>query len=76
MTRRRYSNGDYYYAIVLALSQGWHEYKFVVDGVWCTEPNSPTIRNNMGTLNNIIEVGDPSGRSSPRRPMSESKRRE
>jgi hypothetical protein len=54
MTRVNVSNGDRYFSILLALSEGSHQYKFIVDSLWRHDPNAPTIRNEFGELNNII----------------------
>jgi 5'-AMP-activated protein kinase regulatory beta subunit len=54
MKRVNVSNGDRYYSILLALSEGLHQYKFIVDGAWRHDPSAPTIRNEFGELNNII----------------------
>lgn len=52
------------WAISLALAPGRYEYKFVVDGEWCCEPDctapSPEclrcIMNDFGTMNRVLEV--------------------
>ena len=41
----------------LALPPGRHEYKFVVNGVWCVDPNCPEwVPNDHGSLNSVISV--------------------
>ncbi len=47
------------------LNAGRHEYKFVVDGVWCCEPGNEDglagegcVPNPFGTMNRIVEVQD------------------
>lgn len=47
----------------LKLPSGRHEFKFVVDGQWCCEPNcSPSaecpkcVSNDFGTMNRFIDV--------------------
>ena len=43
------------YWTALLLSSGRHEYKFVVDGVWCIDPNCPEfIPNVHGSLNSVM----------------------
>lgn len=74
MKRVSLANGDRYFSILLALSEGPHQYKFIVDGVWRHDPAAPTVRNEFGELNNIIEVALPPPRSSPKRPTSKSTR--
>jgi len=39
------------------LPLGTHEYKFVIDGIWCVDPECPEWRqNDHGTLNSVKEV--------------------
>lgn len=45
MTRMDVANGDRYFSILLALSEGTHQYKFIVDGLWRHDPDAPTVRN-------------------------------
>ena len=41
----------------LILPPGRHEYKFVVDGKWCLDPNcSEMVPNDHGSLNSVICV--------------------
>ncbi len=45
------------YQAALRLPQGKHEYKFIVNGVWCADPNcSDWVANPVGTLNSVVEV--------------------
>jgi len=52
------------WATAIELPPGRHEFKFVVDGVWCCEPgcdgtnrNCPKcVPNAFGTMNRVIEV--------------------
>lgn len=51
------------WTVMLRLSSGYYEYKFVVDGEWCCEPGhgdtetSPhCVPNPFGTLNCFVEV--------------------
>ncbi|PAA78419.1 hypothetical protein BOX15_Mlig029389g2 [Macrostomum lignano] len=46
---------DNFYTIV-ELPQGVHEYKFIVDDAWKHDGKQPTVPNNMGSVNNRIEV--------------------
>jgi 1,4-alpha-glucan branching enzyme len=49
---------DGFYRTSLLLPKGKHEYKFVVNGVWCADPKCQEwAPNNCGTLNSIIMVG-------------------
>jgi 1,4-alpha-glucan branching enzyme len=37
--------------------KGRHEYKFIVDNVWCVDPNCPDwTPNDKGSLNSVITV--------------------
>ncbi len=54
--------GDWY--VTLPLPPGHHEYKFVIDGVWCSEPSCDReypgypeyVPNEFGTMNRVLEV--------------------
>jgi len=45
------------YTVSIKLAPGRYEYKFVVDGVWCADPEcADFVQNDQGTLNSVIEV--------------------
>ncbi|MGN0852054.1 MAG: glycogen-binding domain-containing protein [Kiritimatiellia bacterium] len=45
------------YTTTIKLPAGRHEYKFVVDGTWCADPeNLDYVQNEHGTLNSVIVV--------------------
>jgi 1,4-alpha-glucan branching enzyme len=45
------------YATQVFLPAGRHEYKFLVDGRWCSDPTCPDfVVNPYGTLNSVISV--------------------
>jgi 1,4-alpha-glucan branching enzyme len=45
------------YSLEVNLSKGQHEYKFVVDGNWQSDPgNTDTVQNNMGSVNSVVIV--------------------
>jgi 1,4-alpha-glucan branching enzyme len=45
------------YAARILVPKGRHEYKFVIDGVWCVDPACPDwAPNAYGSLNSVIEV--------------------
>jgi len=45
------------YAATIKLSPGTYQYKFVLDGTWCADPeNVNSVANNHGTFNSIITV--------------------
>lgn len=49
--------GDGVYTATLKLAPGRYEYKFVVDGVWCSDPeNQDEVANEMGTKNSVLTV--------------------
>lgn len=46
------------YSARILLPKGRHEYKFVVDDVWCVDPGCPDwAPNGLGSLNSVISVG-------------------
>ena len=45
------------YAAALLLPPGRHEYKFVIDGVWCIDPECPDwAPSERGSLSSVITV--------------------
>ena len=49
-------NNDIYKTSIV-LKKGTYEYKFLVNGVWCVDPNCDDWQsNNMGTINSTITV--------------------
>ena len=45
------------YSTTVLLPKGRCEYKFIIDGVWCVDPECPEwVPNNHGTLNSVISV--------------------
>lgn len=56
--RMKDKNGDGIYRSSVLLKRGRHEYKFIVNGVWCGDPNCQVwVTNEFGTLNSVTEVG-------------------
>lgn len=50
-----YSGGVYSAAMMLL--PGRYEYKFVVDDIWCVDPECPDwVPNDQGSLNSVIVV--------------------
>ena len=48
---------DGVYSTTVKLAPGTYEYKFVIDGVWCADPeNTDVVKNDCGTLNSVITV--------------------
>ncbi|MEI8242926.1 MAG: glycogen-binding domain-containing protein [bacterium] len=45
------------FSAVLSLHPGAHEYKFVINGTWCVDPDcTEWVQNSLGTLNSICKV--------------------
>ena len=45
------------YSAVVMLAPGEYEYKFVINGTWCVDPNCKEWRqNSLGTLNSVLRV--------------------
>lgn len=45
------------YATTVRLAAGTYEYKFVIDGTWCADPeNVNSVPNDQGTFNSVITV--------------------
>ena len=45
------------YTITLKLRPGTYQYKFVIDGTWCADPeNVNSVANDQGTFNSVVEV--------------------
>lgn len=45
------------YETTLTLASGRHEYKFVVNGMWCMDPAcSESVANDFGSRNSVVQV--------------------
>ena len=45
------------YTASMKLTPGDHQYKFVIDGTWCADPeNANAVPNDQGTFNSVITV--------------------
>ena len=45
------------YTTTLKLAPGKYEYKYVIDGAWCADPeNVEAVPNDQGTFNSVITV--------------------
>ena len=45
------------YATALRIPPGRHEYKFIVNGKWCTDPQcAESAPNSHGSLNSVVTV--------------------
>ncbi len=48
---------DGVYSAALTLAPGEYEYKFVINGTWCVDPNcAEWHQNSLGTLNSVLRV--------------------
>lgn len=55
--RLKHNPDSGHFKAALRLPAGAHEYKFVVDGVWCMDPNCRDwIPNGCGSLNSLLQV--------------------
>ena len=45
------------YTATIKLAPGDYQYKFVIDGTWCADPeNTNAVANDQGTFNSVITV--------------------
>jgi len=45
------------YAATVKLAAGTYQYKFVIDGTWCADPeNANAVQNDQGTFNSVVTV--------------------
>ena len=45
------------YSATVKLAPGTYQYKFVIDGAWCADPeNCESVPNDQGTFNSVITV--------------------
>ena len=45
------------YSTTLKLAAGSYQYKFIIDGTWCVDPeNANSVPNDQGTFNSVITV--------------------
>ena len=52
-----YKAKDGIYAASLKLAAGTYQYKFVIDGTWCADPeNAEAVPNDQGTFNSVLTV--------------------
>ena len=52
-----YKAKDGIYSATVKLAPGTYQYKFVIDGTWCADPeNANAVPNDQGTFNSVIEV--------------------
>ena len=52
-----YKAKDGIYAATLKLAAGTYQYKFVIDGTWCADPeNAEAVPNDQGTFNSVLTV--------------------
>ena len=52
-----YKAKDGIYAATVKLVPGEYQYKFVIDGTWCADPeNVNSVQNDQGTFNSVLVV--------------------
>ena len=52
-----YKAKDGIYAATVKLVPGEYQYKFVIDGTWCADPeNVNSVQNDQGTFNSVVIV--------------------
>lgn len=45
------------YSTTVKLAPGSYQYKFVIDGTWCADPeNANSVANDQGTFNSVVTV--------------------
>ena len=45
------------YTATVKLAPGEYQYKFVIDGTWCADPeNENSVKNDQGTFNSVVVV--------------------
>jgi 1,4-alpha-glucan branching enzyme len=50
-------NNEGLYSVTVCLEPGCHEFKYVIDGIWCADPTCVDwVHNNLGTLNSVKSV--------------------
>jgi len=55
--KHRLEKKDGVFRTTLLLPKGRHEYKFIIDDVWCPDPEcSEWVLNDMGSLNSVLTV--------------------
>jgi 1,4-alpha-glucan branching enzyme len=56
-TKNRLKEKDGLFTTTLLLAKGRYEYKFIIDNVWCADPECPEwTPNDQGSLNSVINV--------------------
>ena len=52
-----YKAKDGIYTATIKLVPGEYQYKFVIDGTWCADPeNANSVQNDQGTFNSVVVV--------------------
>jgi len=51
------ANGTGEFSVTILLPPGQYEYKFVINGAWCVDPEcADWVQNSLGTLNSLRRV--------------------
>ena len=67
-----YSAKNGTYTATLKLAAGSYQYKFVIDGTWCADPeNVNAIANDQGTFNSIVTVKQDRAQGEKRRAFTD-----
>jgi len=56
--RRMVKSKDGTFRARLKLKPGKYEYKFVVDGEWVEDTEEKKVSNELGSVNNVVEVSE------------------
>jgi hypothetical protein len=50
-------NNEGLFSVTVCLEPGCHEFKYVIDGIWCADPTCVDwVHNDLGTLNSVKSV--------------------
>jgi len=50
-------NNEGLFSVTVCLEPGCHEFKYVIDGIWCADPTFVDwVHNDLGTLNSVKSV--------------------
>jgi len=50
-------DNDGHFTGAVMLNKGTHEYKFVINGEWCVDPQNPNfVVTDLGTMNSVVAV--------------------
>lgn len=68
--RQGKKNGDGLWRLAVYLEPGRHQYRFIVDGLWCDDPLCPqTSANEFGTNNAVLDLPGDSHKATGKKPQ-------